>query len=135
MCVGAVLAEHGAGFFQAVLHGFRHGFLETGAEVGFVLIGEDADVFSGFADSGFEAGEGEVAACPALQGSWQVEATGVAAYGVLFDQWPSGITEAQQLCSLVEGFAQRVINGGAEALVVANPAHQLELGVSAGDEQ
>ena len=45
------------------------------------------------------------------------------------------MAETEQLGHLVEGLAQRVVDGGAPALVVADAAHQHELAVPARDQQ
>ena len=52
-----------------------------------------------------------------------------------FDGGAAGKAEAEQLGGLVECLAQRIVDGGAEALIAANAVHQLQLRVTAGDEQ
>ena len=65
----------------------------------------------------------------------QGKAVRPASQGRLLDRRPTGKTQAQQLGRLVEGLAQRIVDGGAEPLVAADAVHDQELGVAARDQQ
>ena len=58
-----------------------------------------------------------------------------AALGGLLDRRAAGIVEAEQLRRLVEGLAKRIVQGRAEARVVADVPDDEKLRVSARDEQ
>ena len=45
------------------------------------------------------------------------------------------MAKPEQLGGLVEGLTKRIVNGGAPALIFADPGHQDQLAVPAGDEQ
>ena len=83
------------------------------------------------ADSGLEAGEGEIWFGAAGQGAGQVEAGSVAVDGRTFDGGAAGIAEVQDLCRLVERFPEGIIDGRAEAMVAANVFDEDGLGVAA----
>ena len=53
----------------------------------------------------------------------------------LLDVRAAGIGQADQLGRLVEGLAERIVDGRRPALVVADAAHQHDLRVAAGDQQ
>ncbi len=58
----------------------------------------------------------------------------VSAGSELADHGAAGVSQAERLGHLVEGLPHRVVDGGAENLVVAPRAHVHEHGVAAGDE-
>ena len=58
-----------------------------------------------------------------------------AALGGLLDGWAAGIVEAEQLRRLVEGLAKRIVQGRAEARVLADILDDEKLRVPARDEQ
>ena len=63
------------------------------------------------------------------------KARGIARARGLLDRRAAGLRQAEQLGGLVEGFAERVVDGGAEADVAADVLDQQQLRVPAGDEQ
>ena len=63
---------------------------------------------------GLQAGEGEVQLGAAVQRPRQREARADRRAPPLLDLRPAGIAQAEQLGGLVEGFAERVVDGGAE---------------------
>ena len=65
----------------------------------------------------------------------QREARGIAARRLLLDLRPARIAETEQLRGLVEGFADGVVERGAEPHVIADAAHGDDLGVAAGGEE
>ena len=65
----------------------------------------------------------------------QREARGIAGERLLLDLRAAGIAEPEQLRGLVEGFADGVVDGGAEPHVVADAEHRDDLGVPAGGEE
>ena len=67
--------------------------------------------------------------------SRKVEAARIAGARRLLDRRTAGKAQPQELRCLVEGFAQRVVDGRAEALIVADAAHDQELRVAARHEQ
>ena len=82
-----------------------------------------------------QAGEREIRLRAAEHGPRQVEALGIAAAGLALDLRPARIAEAEELGDLVEGLADGVVDGGAEADVIADAAHRDELRVPARDEE
>ena len=54
---------------------------------------------------------------------------------VCFERRAAGMAQAQQLGDLVEGLAQRIVDGGAPALIIADAAHQHELAMAARNQQ
>ena len=82
-----------------------------------------------------EAGEGEMRLRPPEHRPRQGEAVRPAGARRLLHRRPAGKAEAQQLGGLVEGLAQRIVDGGAEPLVAADVVHDQQLRVAAGDQQ
>ena len=82
-----------------------------------------------------QAGKGEVRAGRADQRTRQREAARIARPRRALDIRPAGIGEAEQFRGLVEGFAQRVVDGRAEPSIAADPFNRYELRMAAGDEQ
>ena len=110
--------------------------LEGRAQVGDVLLAQRDQRLRLMADGGLEAGEGEMRLRPSQHGSRQREALRPRrCKAACSTAGPPGKPEAQQLGGLVEGFAQRVVDGGAEPLVAADIVHDEELGVAARDQQ
>ena len=68
-------------------------------------------------------------------GRGQGEALGISLRGLALHMRPARIAQAQQLGDLVEGLADGVVDGGAEAHIVADAAHRDELRMAAGGEQ
>ena len=71
---------------------------------------------------------------PPVHGARQSDGC-AAPLGGLLDGWTAGIVEAEQLCRLVEGLAKRIVQGGAEARVLADLLDDEKLRVTARDEQ
>ena len=112
--------------------------LQTGGEIGQVLFGKRTGVTArhhGFAQRGLEAGEGEIAAGSALEGSGQGKARGVAIGGHALDGGTAGKSQTQQLRALVEALARRVVNGSAEASVAPDAFHDQQLTMPSGDQE
>ena len=129
------VAEQMDGHGQPVRHGFRHRRLEGGATSATSWSRQRAEVIHHLAHRGLQAGEGEIAVLPALQRPGKVEALGIAAPRVGLDLRAARIAQPQKLRHLVEGLAQRIVDGGAEAVVAAHALDDLELGVPARDQQ
>ena len=83
----------------------------------------------------FRPGQREVRLRAAEHGPRQVEALRIAAAGLALDLRPARIAEAEELGDLVEGLADGVVDGRAEANVIADAAHRDELRVPAGGEE
>ena len=112
-----------------------HRLLERGAQIGDVLIAQRRDL-SGFeAQRRLQAGQGKIGILAAAHRPRQREALGIAARRFLLDQRAARIAEAEQLCGLVEGFADRVVDRTAEPQIIADAAHAEDLGVAAGGEK
>ena len=116
-------------------HHIGGGGLEGGAEIGNVLRAERGGGFGLEADRRLEAGEGEVGFLAADERPGQMEAVGMAAQGLPLDGRAPGIAELQQLGRLVEGFAEGVVDGGADAAIAADAVDAQQLAVTAGDQQ
>ncbi len=109
--------------------------LEAGAEVGDVALGQGRDLLGLQPQGGLQAGEREIRLRPAHQRAGQVEAFGIALPRLDFHVRTARIGQAQELRHLVEGFADGVVDGGADAHVIADPAHRDELGMPARGQQ
>ncbi len=59
----------------------------------------------------------------------------MAPLGAFLDGRPAWITKPKQLCSLVEGLAQRIVQGRAEASIGADIFDDQELGMTTRDEK
>ena len=79
--------------------------------------------------------EGEVTARPAQHRPRQGEAAGIARACRPLHRRPAGIAQAQHLRHLVEGLAQRVVDGRAQPPVAADAFDHQQLAVAAGDQQ
>jgi hypothetical protein len=104
---------------------------ESGGDVGNILIFERCLHLSRSAHRCLETGKGKVRLGAANHGAGEFESCAVAGARRLLDSRSTGKAEAKQLGGLVKGFAQRIVNGGTEALVVSNAAHDQELRVTA----
>lgn len=60
---------------------------------------------------------------------------GLPLFGHLCQDGPAGIAKEQHARDLVVCFPGRVVEGLAKELVVANPVHEDQLGVAAGNEE
>jgi hypothetical protein len=80
-------------------------------------------------------GEGKVRPLAAEHGPRQVEARLVAARRLGLHHGAARIGQAEQLGRLVEGFADRVVDGGAEPAIFADAVDGNELGMPARDQQ
>lgn len=127
--------EAGKGDADPVGHHIGGGGLEGGAEIGNVLRAERGGGFGLEADRRLETGEGEVGFLAADERPGQMEAVGMAAQGLPLDGGAPGIAELQQLGRLVEGFAEGVVDGGADAAIAADAVDAQQLAVTAGDQQ
>ena len=68
-------------------------------------------------------------------GAWKFEARRVTVFGCALNGRPAGIWKPQQPRDLVEGLTRRIIQGGAETLIRQMIGHEIQFGMSAGDEQ
>ena len=129
------IAEGAQGDARAVGDHVDHRRLEARAQVGDVGPGQRRDPLRLHAQGGLEAGQREVRLRAAEHGPRQVEALRIAAAGLALDLRPARIAEAEELGDLVEGLADGVVDGRAEADVIADAAHRDELRVPAGGEE
>ena len=84
----------------------------------------------------FKPGEREVGLGAAEHRARQDEALGVAVLCLALDLRAARIAEPEQLRGLVERFADRIVDRGAEPHVLADIEHRDDLGVAArGEEQ
>src|SRR3546814_7751987 len=60
---------------------------------------------------------------------------GIAALSDAFDRGAAGIAETEQLRGFVEGLARGVVDGGREAAIIADAAHEQQLAMAARHEQ
>jgi len=125
------LTEQGDSHFQPVGHGFGDGGLEGGANVGDILIGQCAQSVNHLPHRRLEAGKRKVAILAAFQRPGKFEARRIAMAGPEFHLRTAGISQPQQFRHLVEGLAQRVVNCGAEAMIMADTLDNLELRMTA----
>ena len=82
-----------------------------------------------------QAGERKVEPRLALERTREIEAPGIAVQRRLLDVRAARIGQADQLRRLVEGLAQRIVDGRSPALIVADAAHQHDLRMAARNEQ
>lgn len=111
--------------------------LERGAKIGHipVLHGPGRQSFDRHADPGLEAGKRKIAAVAPFHGTRQIEPRGIARKGRLLHRRATGIAQAQHLGGFVEGLADRIVDGGAEPAVVADPFDHQQLAMTAGHQQ
>src|SRR5690348_7844974 len=116
-------AEERDGVAGAVDQAIADRCLERSGEIGPVL--RHQSVRTGerrhlLAERGLEPREGEIAAGPALERPRQRKPRAVAGLGRTLDRGPAWKSQAQQLRALVESFARRVVDGGAEPAIAAD---------------
>ena len=129
------VAEHAHARAQPVHHHVDHRLLERGAQIGDVLVAQRRDLFRLDAQRRLQPGQRKIGILTAGHRPRQREALGIAARRLLLDQRAARIAEAQQLCGLVEGLADRVVDRAAEPQIIADAAHAEDLGVAAGGEK
>ena len=76
-----------------------------------------------------------MAVIAAAERARQVEAPGIAGRGPLLHGRAARIGQAEELRRLVEGLAQRIVEGGPVAAVTADLRDAKRLGVAARDQQ
>ena len=134
--IAETLAEHPQAGDQAVVDDVHDGGLKCGAQVGHVQLRQRRDLLRLEPQGGLEAGEREVGLGASEHRPRQREAARVAAQRLPLDLRSARITETEQLRDLVVGFADGIVDGGAEAHIVADVARRDDLGVAArGEEQ
>ena len=133
--VGEFAAEAGEAAADAVVQRVGDRRLEGGADVGDVPFAERRDRGRRLPHRRLQAGEGKIQPRLALQRAREIEAPGVAVQRCLLDVRAAGIGQADQLRRLVERLAERIVDGRAPALVVADAAHQHDLRMPAGNQQ
>ena len=129
------LAEHPESRAQPVYDHVAHRLLERGAEIGDILIAQWRDFLGFEAQCGLEAGKREICVMAPGHRPRQRKPLGIAARRLLLHQRSAGKAEAEQLCGLVEGFADGVIDRPAEPQVIADAEHAEDLRVAAGREK
>ena len=103
------------------------GLLERGGDVGVL-------VFAGLVrphHRALEPGEGEMRLLAAQQGTRQADCFCVALQRQPFQRRTARIAEAQDFRALVECLAQRVVDGGGEAAILADTCDHQQLAVAA----
>ncbi len=129
------VAEHAHSGAQPVHHHVDYRLLERSAQIGDVLVAQRRDLLRFEAQRRLQPGQRKIRIVTAGHRPRQGEPLGVAAGGLLLDQRAAGIAEAEELRGLVEGLADRVVDGAAEAQIIADATHGEDLGVAAGREK
>ena len=129
------LAKHFQPGAQAVGDDLDHALLKRCAEVAHVGFAQRRDLVRFHAQRRLESGKGKIRVRPPEHRPRQGEARGVAGQRLALDLRPAGVGQAKELRDLVEGFADRVVDGGAKPHIVADPEHRDDLGVAAGGEE
>ena len=119
----------------AVDHHVDDSRLEARAQIGDVALGQGRDLLGFKPQGGLQSGQREIRLRPAHQRPGQVEAFGIASSRLDFHMRAARIGQTQKLRHLVERLADRVVDGGAEAHVIADAAHRDELRMPARGEQ
>ena len=109
--------------------------LKRRAQISDVLVAERRKLLGLQPQCGLQSGQREIRLGAAVHRPWQREPRGVAARRLLLDLRSAGIAQSEQLGGLVEGFADGIVDGGAEQRVIADAAHRHDLGVAAGGEE
>jgi hypothetical protein len=120
---------------DAILQRPRHGALERGTDIRDVVLAHRLDRPRRLAHRRLQPGKGEIEPRLANERPGKIEPLRVSGPCHAFDRRPAGIRQAQQLGRLVEGLAERVVDGRTPTLVIVHAAHQDELRMAAGDEQ
>ena len=107
------------------------GKLEAGADIGDIFIRQWRDGRRRLPHRRLQARKGKIRPCLALQRPGEGKAPCISGGSRRFHGGTAGIGQAEQLGGLVEGFAERIVDGGRPALIVSRPAHQQHLGVAA----
>ena len=123
---------HGAP--RAVADDIGRCLLEARAKIGDVLIAERRPLHRLVPERGLQSREREMRLRPPVHRARQSDGC-AAALGGLLDRRTAGIVEAEQLRRLVESLAKRIVQGRAEARVLADVLDDEQLRVSARDEQ
>ncbi len=129
------VAKHAQAATQPVRHHVDHRLLKRRAQIGDVLVGERSDLLGRQPQRGLQSGQREIAVAAPRHRPRQRETTGVAELRRPLDLRPARIVEPEELRGLVEGFADGVVERGAQPHVIADAAHGDDLGVSAGGEE
>ncbi len=120
---------------RAVDNALGHSHLEGSAEVGDILVRERDQRSRLMPDSRLQSRERKVWLLAAKHGPRQREPAGITLRSRALDSRTAGLTQAEKLRRLVEGFAQRVVDGRPQTLVTANIPDELQLRMPAGNEQ
>src|SRR5215217_3421685 len=110
-------------------------FLKTGSDISHILVGERGQRLGLKTHGGFEAREGKIEPLFAHKRFWELEPLGISLLGDALDGRAARMAKGQELGDLVEGFAERVVDGAAPALVVADAADEDELAMAARNQQ
>ena len=105
---------------QSIRRGFQHRGLKARAEIADILGIERHQARGLVAHRRLQTREREVRIVAPEHWPRQGEARGIAAARGAFDLRPAGIGQAEHLRHLVEGFADRIIDRGAEPHIVAD---------------
>jgi len=122
------------------------GFLEGSDDVGELLRGHGDGAAPGgvlsvdmIEDGGLEPGEGEVEGVAVDERTWEIDGTGVAGARETVDDGAAMVggrgEEVEEPGDLVEGFAGGIVDGGAEELGFEGRGDEVEIGVSARDDE
>ncbi len=109
--------------------------LEGGAEIGDVAVRERRDALRHQPHRRLQPREREIRVGPSLHRPREVEALGIALGRLALDRGATRIGQSEHLGDLVEGLADRVVDGAAELEVVADAAHGEQLRMPPRDEQ
>ena len=120
---------------QPVVDHLHHRLLERGAQIGHVLVAQRRDPLGLEPQRRLQPRQRKVRLGPALHRPRQRKPRRISPHRFLLHLRAARIAQPQQLRGLVEGLADRVVLGGAEQRVVADPLHRDDLGVPAGGEE
>ncbi len=130
-----LLAEPSKPTADTVLQGTRYGLLERSADVGNVLIGKRRNGRRCLPHGRFQTGEGEVQPCFANHWTGQRKLVRISCRCSFLDGRSTWIRQPQKFRRLVEGLAQRIVDGRAPAFILPHATNKNELRVTAGDQQ
>ena len=108
---------------EPVSKGLSGGGLEGGAEVGDILTAERRMVERGVTNSRLQPGKREIGALAAHERPWQRKPVRIAIRRRALNGRAAGKSEAQHLGDLIEGFAQRIVDGAAELPIIEMRPH------------
>ena len=84
---------------------------------------------------GLQTGKGEIQPGPAFEGHGQRYGTWVTLGRQCLDRRSAGLAQFHELCGLVEGFANGIVDGGPQTTVLPHPLDQQGLAMPPADQQ